>query len=268
MLRDSRNILRVAPQFQPVFRELGLDAETIFKHTDIRPWRTLADRENCTLDATLADGQSIRWHVKRYAAVRFGLDTAADDEVDGFRALHDEGIPTAPLVGWGRLSDGRSFVITEDLYGFDAADKLVERGGTEMFERLLEPTADLAARLHQRGLHHRDLYLCHFFASVDGNDPSQPVDIRLIDVARVARLRNTLMRKRWIIKDLAQFWYSTLNLPITDEQRWRWLNRYGQQRNIDAPRFRNSIERKSRWIARHDRLLREREPDRNISIPS
>jgi hypothetical protein len=263
----------VAPQYQPIFREVGLDAEAVFSHDDIRPWRTLADRENCTLDVTLVDGESIRWHVKRYAAVRFGLDTPADDEVDGYRALHDAGIPTAPLVGWGRLADGRSFVITEDLHGYDAADKLVERGGAEMFEKLLEPTADLAARLHRAGLHHRDLYLCHFFASVDepnasGEDGSGPIDVRLIDVARVGRLRNTLTRKRWIIKDLAQFWYSTLNLPVTDEQRARWLKRYGDQRGIDAPRFRGSIERKSRWIAKHDRMLREREPDRNISIPS
>jgi len=267
VLRESRNILRIAPQFQPVFRQVGLDAEGVFTHDDIKPWRTLADRENCTLDATLSDGESIRWHVKRYPAVRFGLDTPADDEVAGYRALHDEGIPTAPLVGWGRLADGRSFVITEDLAGYDPADKLVERGGEQMFERLLEPTADLAARLHQRGLHHRDLYLCHFFASTDENDPSQPVDVRLIDVARVRRLRNTLTRKRWIIKDLSQFWYSTLDLPITDDQRQRWLKRYGDQRGIDAPSFRNSIERKSRWIARHDRTLRERQPDRNISIP-
>jgi hypothetical protein len=268
VLRDSRNILRVAPQFQPVFREVGLDAEGVFTHDDIKPWRILADRENCTLDATLADGESIRWHIKRYPAVRFGLDTPADEEVDGYRALHDAGIPTAPLVGWGRLSDGRSFVITEDLHGYDAADKIIERAGGEMFDKLLEPTADLAARLHRAGLHHRDLYLCHFFASVDETDSAQPIDIRLIDIARVARLRNTLTRKRWIIKDLAQFWYSTLSLSITDKQRARWLSRYGEQRGIDAPRFRTLIERKSAWIARHDRILREREPDRNISIPS
>ncbi len=48
-------------------RELGLDAETIFTHPDIRAWQTLADRENCTLDPTMAGGQIIRWHIKRYA---------------------------------------------------------------------------------------------------------------------------------------------------------------------------------------------------------
>jgi len=32
---------------------------------------------------------------------------------------------------------------------------------------LLTPTAQLAAKLHSAGLHHRDLYLCHFMAKVD-----------------------------------------------------------------------------------------------------
>jgi len=32
-----------------------------------------------------------------------------------------------PLVGWGKLVDGRSFVITEDLCGYRDAEKMVAR---------------------------------------------------------------------------------------------------------------------------------------------
>ena len=67
MFNSTRsNILRVAPQYQPLFREVGLDAEAVFDHPLIRPWRTLADRENCTLDFTDEAGNEHRWHVKRY----------------------------------------------------------------------------------------------------------------------------------------------------------------------------------------------------------
>ena len=45
------NHIHVASGWQPVMRQLGLDAETVFTHPDIRGWRKLADRENCTLDA-------------------------------------------------------------------------------------------------------------------------------------------------------------------------------------------------------------------------
>jgi heptose I phosphotransferase len=165
-------------------------------------------------------------------------------------------------VGWGRLTDGHSFVITEDLAGYRDAEKLVKAGLP--FETLLEPTADLAARLHEVGLHHRDLYLCHFFAN-----ESSPTDLRLIDAARVKPLPGWPTRNRWIVKDLAQFWYSTLSLPVTDEQRSRWLARYAERRKLPSTTtLRRQIERKSASIARHDRKLREKQAGRNVSLES
>ena len=73
------------------------------------------------------------------------------------------------------------------------------------------------------------------------------------------------------MKDLAQFWYSTTKLPVTDEQRLGWLLRYANQRQIPTgpavERLRRSIERKVGLIARHDRSLNLSQPNRNVSIP-
>jgi len=263
MLEPSRSSLRVAPQYQPIFRELGIDAESVFRHPLIKPWRKLPDRENCTLDATLADGRKIRWHVKRYEPA-LGFTTPAEDEVKGHQALAVEQIPTADLIAWGKLPDRRCFVIFQDLAGYDPADKLIESGRTT-FEQLLLPTADLAAKLHQHDLHHRDLYLCHFFAKAEAN---LPFDVRLIDSARVKRLPGIFTRTRWIVKDLAQFWYSTTKLPVSDEQRTHWLDRYAQQRGMpSSATLRRKIERKVAWIGKHDERLKRAQPTRNISIP-
>ncbi|HEY7089072.1 MAG TPA: lipopolysaccharide kinase InaA family protein [Tepidisphaeraceae bacterium] len=264
MFGAPKSILRVAPQYQPIFRELGIDADLIFKHPLIKPWRKLGDRENCTLDATLQDGQKIRWHVKRYQPA-MGFTTPAEDEFNGHRALTIEQIPTPMLVAYGKLGDRRSFVIFEDLAGYAPADKLIESGETT-FERLLNPTADLAAKLHRSGLHHRDLYLCHFFVRVDGD----AVNVELIDPARVKRLPGILTRTRWIVKDLAQFWYSTTkHKVIAEAQRDAWLSRYAQQRGLKSPSsLRRKIDRKVAWIAKHDAQLRKQQPDRNISIPT
>jgi len=241
-------------------RQVGLDADAVFDHPDIKVWRKLPDRENCTLDADLPDGRHVRLHVKRYRPER-GTRTPAEEESLAIRALETHKIPTVPLVGWGKIPDGRSFLITEDLTGFRDSEKLVHDGLP--FERLLEPTADLAARLHAAGLHHRDLYLCHFFAR-----PGKPTDLRLIDAARVKFLPGWPMRQRWIVKDLAQFWFSTMALKVSDEQRARWLARYAEQRNVKSiDPLRRSIERKVSWIARHDANLRETQKDRNVSIP-
>jgi heptose I phosphotransferase len=260
MLEAPRNKFNAAPKYHAILREIGIDAEAVFDHPDIKVWRSISERKNCTLDADLMDGRHVRLHIKRYHPAR-GIGTPADEESRGIRALEIERIPTVPLVGWGRLVDGRSFVITEDLHDYRDAEKLV-REGLE-FEKILQPTADLAAKLHGVGLHHRDLYLCHFFVNLKA-----PADLRLIDAARVKRLPGWPMRQRWIIKDLAQFWYSTTTLPITEDQRSRWLSRYGEKRGLKSvDRLRRSIARKSAWIARHDARLREKQKNRNISIP-
>ena len=83
---SGSSLLHVSQSFQPIFRELGIDAETVFDHPQIVAWRRLDDRENCTLDATLMNGKTIRWHVKRYPASR-GAKTPAKAEVEGLRLL-------------------------------------------------------------------------------------------------------------------------------------------------------------------------------------
>jgi hypothetical protein len=241
-------------------RELGLDGEGIFSDSRIVPWRKLPDRENCTLDAKLANGRAIRWHIKRFPA---GNDagSAAKREAEGIEALNRHGVPTVGMVGWGRLADGRGFLIVEDLGGYQPADKLLERGFD--FDRLMLPLADLVARLHNHGLHHRDLYLCHFFVN-----PDQPADIRLIDAARVRPLPRWPLRRRWVVKDLAQLWYSLCQLQIPEQKVRALFQHYADKTGrYHAGRLVGSVIRKSARIARHDVNLRRRQPGRNISIP-
>jgi hypothetical protein len=257
----ATNQFHVSTGWQPLMRQLGLDAETVFTHPNIRRWRKLADRENCTLDISKAEGGRTRLHVKRYGP-SVHRKTPAEEEIAGHNLLLAEGIPTATLVGWGRVTDGRSFVIFEDLAGYTPADKLIESGAD--FTVLQQSTADFIARLHHAGLHHRDLYLCHIMAKITGDQ----TELRLIDAARVRRLPGFFTRGRWIVKDLAQFWYSTLRLPITEVHRTAWLLRYCQQRQLPGPALmRGNIELKVRRIAKHDAKLNALEPTRNVSIP-
>lgn len=261
---DSRHFFRLAPQYQPAARIVGLDVDNVFDHPEIKVWRSIVDRQNGTLDFADEDGRPHRWHVKRYAAVR-GAQTPAEKEVAGIQLLQAADIPTVPLVGWGVLRDGRSFVLVEDLAGYRPGDKLLGAEGIT-FDRLLAPTADLSAKLHTAGLHHRDLYLCHFFVKPTDEAP----DLRLIDCARVKRLPGFLTRYRWVVKDLSQFWYSTFKHPqITGADRDAWLRRYAARAGIEnVERLRRWVERKVAWIARHDVKLHRAQPHRNISIPT
>src|SRR5688572_22999819 len=199
-------------------REVGLDADAVFEHPDIRVWRSIPERENCVMDAKRADGSTIRLHIKRH---RSGGAAPAEAEARGIQLLEENSIPTTPLVGWGALEDGRSFVITQDLAGFRDAEKLVKEGGAPL-EKLLVPTARIAAKLHAAKLHHRDLYLCHYFARPQGDG----LELRLIDAARVRPLPGWPFRRRWVIKDLGQFWYSLGQAGATEEHKNRWLSEY------------------------------------------
>ena len=251
--------IHILPEYEPLLRAMGLTGEAVFTSHLIKPWRTLPDRENCTLDF-IFHGKNVRLHVKRYPAV--GGKTPAEIEFGGMSALIEAKIPTSPLVAWGVLPDRRSFLITDNLVGYTPGDKLVEQGTP--FDPLLLPTADLAARLHTAHLHHRDLYLCHFLAKFDNDQP----DLKLIDAARVARLGGMFFRGRWIVKDLAQFWYSTTKLPITDDQRDAWLKRYAEQRGLPGHLgLKKAVLRKVARIAKHDKSLNAKQPGRNVSIP-
>jgi hypothetical protein len=250
----------IAEPYRQIFHQIGFSPEMIFTEPAIKPWRRLKDRENCIWDIA-GPTAAIRLHVKRFPAM--GSASPARDEAEGYRLLQDRGIPAAVVAAWGNLDDGRSFIAIEDLAGFTPADKLVESGLP--FDQVLGPTADLSAHLHNAGLHHRDLYVCHFLARVEKD---RAAEIRVIDAARVRKLPGVLTRRRWIIKDLAQFWYSTTQLAITDSQRDEWLIRYCAKTKYEkiGP-LKRSIQRKSDAIGAHDEKLRRRQPNRNISIP-
>jgi heptose I phosphotransferase len=253
---------QIASPFQPTAARLGVDGESIYRHPAITIWRSIADRENGYLDFTDDGGHPRRWHVKRYSAVRG--QTPAEREVRGIELLRDRGIATVPLVAWGVAADRRSFVLIDDLADHRPCDRLLY-GGLP-YEPMLTPTADLAARLHAAGLHHRDLYLCHFFAKPEAGTLA---NLRLIDCARVKALPR-LFRQRWVVKDLAQYWYSTFKHPqVSDEHRQRWFDRYATQAAVANPAaLLRAVLAKVAWIARHDAKLNRDQPDRNVSIPT
>ncbi len=257
-MSEGRSIFRVAPGFQSLLREIGIDGDSIFHDSRIQCWRDIPERQNCTLDVCLPGGRKVRLHIKRFK--RPG-DPSADAEADAIQLLLSSEIPTVPLVGWGRSADGRGFLVTLDLAGYVDAEKAVAAGLA--VDRIIEPVARLAARLHAAGLHHRDLYLCHFFVS-----ETDPGDLRLIDAARVRRLPRWPLGRRWIIKDLAQLVFSLRNAGADEQHIHRVLETYAAARGLSGlDRLRRKIDRKAARIARHDASLRQRQPMRNVSLP-
>ncbi|HZZ44941.1 MAG TPA: lipopolysaccharide kinase InaA family protein [Tepidisphaeraceae bacterium] len=255
---SMRDNFHVTSAYSSLLRELGLDAETFFTHPDIRIWRSITERENATLDAVRGDGSAIRLHIKRYRAVT-GKKSPAEMEAEGIRLLQQAGIPTVPLVGHGRLADGRSVIVSEDLAGYQAADKAVSEG--LQIQQLTPGLAEMVGKLHRAGLHHRDLYLCHFFVNAG-------LELRLIDAGRVKKLPGKLTAWRWVVKDLAQLLHSMREIGISDAVFWDYLEKYGVKKGMRSTFWLGIFVRmKAGRIARHDRNLRADQPMRNVSIP-
>ncbi|MGC4030810.1 MAG: lipopolysaccharide kinase InaA family protein [Tepidisphaeraceae bacterium] len=259
---------RAEAKYAELLKQVGLvDGMSVFEHPKIEVWRSITERENCVLDF---DGG--RLHIKRNKKGHQGVDA----EADAIRLLIDAKIDTVPLAAAGRLNDGRGFLITEDLAGYEDAEILVKNGLA--FETILAITADLAGRLHKAGLHHRDLYLCHFYVGATPASPANgqprpsgdagvaPTSARIMDAGRVRALPKWF-RTRWLVKDIAQFVYSARKFGVAEELVQQWLAKYEavSGTKVDAS-FRRAIERKVKFITRHDAELRKRDPTRNVSI--
>ena len=251
-LPAAKGYYRAESRYADLLKRVGLaDAMSVFENPRIDVWRSITERENCILDHDQG-----RLHIKRNKPGYSGVEL----EVIGIQLLKQAGIESVPLVASGKLNDKRGFLITDDLVGFDDAEKLVRDGLP--FQRLLSATATVAAKLHAAGLHHRDLYLCHIFARLDGND----VSLRLMDAGRVRPVPR-LFSRRWYVKDVAQFLYSLQQFDVPPDMLEAWLTQYASAGGvpIDAA-FRKAVDRKARWIARHDAKLRQRQPTRNVAI--
>ncbi len=254
--------LEIADAYRAMLETFGLTtAKAFFSDGRFRVWRDVHDRQNATFDEAYA-GRQIRLHLKRDSKrVREPLAL----EARGIVLLDSAGIPTARRVAHGRLADGRSFIVTEQLYRHRAADMLLNEQ-PDLLRPILSATAEIAARLHAAGLHHRDLYLNHFFVDVEA-----PTRLCLIDTARVRALPR-FFSSRWIVKDLAQFFYSVSKYEILDgELVDPWLDRYLIGRSIDPSerersRLWHPVSRKMASIERRDRRVRRREPGRNKPI--
>jgi heptose I phosphotransferase len=245
----------VSPPFASLLEQLNIrSAADVFSTPHANVWRSITERENATIDPPAGP----RLHLKRDKR-RLPRTRAAAAEADGILAMNEHGLKTANLVAHGHAADGRSFAITEDLTGYQPADVAIRAGVP--FEKLLPPLATTAGALHRHKLFHRDLYLCHFMAKGDGAG----FDILLIDLARV--LVKPFFALRWQIKDLAQFEYSTRDLPIKPAQLDDFFAIYSQAAGTRvSSSLRSKIDAKVSRIARHDLSLHQTQPGRDVSL--
>ena len=160
---------------------------------------------------------------------------SARTEWQAIRRLDAIGIPTTPALAFGERgcdpSRRQSFVITRDLGDIVSLEDFCRDWPQSpptprLRRRLIVAAAQLARRLHDHGLNHRDFYICHL--CLDRPRLIQDdIHLYLIDLHRVGMHRRISETAR--LKDMAALYFSALDIGLTRRDCLRFLRAYRQQ---------------------------------------
>lgn len=147
----------------------------------------------------------------------------AKDEYLAINKLQALGVNTPAIASYGVRGlnpvTRQSYILLKELAPTISLEDLAKQWQTQppsfhFKQALIRKVADIAAKLHQNGMNHRDFYICHFL--LQHQDPDQ---LYLIDLHR-AQIRKTTPI-RWIIKDVAGLYFSSKgNMTLRDMLRF------------------------------------------------
>jgi heptose I phosphotransferase len=162
--------------------------------------------------------------------------TGARNEWTAIEKLERLGITTMPLVGYGEKGINpakiQSFVITEELTETVSLEDFCRNWQKQpppylLKKALITKIAEMARILHENGMNHRDLYICHFLlelssGAVRGGNKN-PI-LHLIDLHRVQFRSKTPVR--WKVKDIAALYFSSMDSGLTNRDLLRFMRVY------------------------------------------
>ncbi|MFP2516905.1 lipopolysaccharide core heptose(I) kinase RfaP [Buttiauxella agrestis] len=216
----------------------------------------------------------LKWHrgtafkevVKNLITLRMPV-LGADREWKAIHRLYELDVDTMHGVGFGEKGlnpiSKESFIITEDLTPTISledycADWATNPSSPRTKRMLIDRVATMVRKMHQGGVNHRDCYICHFLLHLPFAGDEDNLKISVIDLHR-AQIRSSVP-KRWRDKDLIGLYFSSLNIGLTQRDRYRFLSTYFmqplrdifskesdllQQTEIKAQRIRERTIRKS-----------------------
>ncbi|WP_153109513.1 lipopolysaccharide core heptose(I) kinase RfaP [Propionivibrio limicola] len=190
----------------------------------------------------------------------------AGNEWQAIKRLEQLGVDTMCGVAFGQRGGNpatqHSFIVTEELAPTISLEDYcrdwpVTPPPVAMKRALLHRVAEMARRMHQGGVNHRDFYICHFLLHLDPAPTPDNLKLSLIDLHR-AQIRAQTPR-RWRDKDLAGLYFSALDIGLTKRDVLRFLRLYFDRplRTIlrDEASLLRQLERKAARL--HARYLRK-----------
>jgi heptose I phosphotransferase len=165
--------------------------------------------------------------VKNLIQLRLPVVSARNEKV-ALENLDALGISVPRIAAYGRRgllpSTVESFLITQDVGPHETLEDHCRNWthNPPAFRdklRLLYRVADISRIMHKAGICHRDFYICHLLLMEQGG-------VAVIDLHRALAKRS--LGRRWIIKDLAGLWFSSMEIGLRQRDLLRFAKRYQQ----------------------------------------
>lgn len=156
----------------------------------------------------------------------------AETEFKAIASLVEANVRTMKVVAFGQRglnpAARESFLITEELaptvsledYVLDVPDL-----SPSMRRALIREVAVMVRRMHEAGVNHRDLYLCHFLLDMEAL-ARKDVVLHLIDLHRAQKRESVPLR--WRNKDLASLLFSAIPAKLGKRDVFRFMREYFQ----------------------------------------
>ena len=194
----------------------------------------------------------VGWRTLLRALLKFRKPViSAENEWRAIEKLQQIGIATMEVVGYGKRGRNparrQSFLITKELTSTVSLEDFCRDWKSQppppRFKRqLIKRVAQIAKQLHDHGMVHRDLYLCHLLLDNSGAT-SGVVDtlpqLHLIDLHRAEQHRR--LGRRWRIKDVAGLYFSSMDIGLTRRDLLRFIETYSGRP------WREAIQREARF---------------------
>ncbi|MCK5311251.1 MAG: lipopolysaccharide core heptose(I) kinase RfaP, partial [Desulfobacteraceae bacterium] len=152
---------------------------------------------------------------------------SAENEWQAILKLKELNIDTMDLVGYGKKGSNpgsiKSFVITKELQNIiSLEDYCMDWDKTlpakKIKKAIITKVAEIARTIHENGMNHKDLYICHFLLDIScgmGNIDPDNIRLFLIDLHRV-EIRSKIPFY-WRAKDVSAILFSSLDIGLTKE---------------------------------------------------
>ncbi len=161
--------------------------------------------------------------------------TGASNEWHAINRVRELGLDSLNPLAFGERgfnpAKKLSFLVTEELSGTLSLAKYAEQWPDKpppYNERcaLINKVATIARTIHHAGINHRDLYICHFLLDISAEAKTALTDPKLflVDLHR-AQIRASVP-SRWLIKDVASIYFSSLDIGLNKKDVYRFLRVY------------------------------------------